>query len=688
MTRIRILTFAPIAVLSMLAGGLLFASAPAFARTETGPFGTFVEPESIAIEQTTGDVYVYDRGEGDLYKFNAKMEPENFTFTRSNVIEVGIGFKHGESEIAVDNSNGPARGDIYIATGEKVEIYNPAGEELTPLTEEGEPEGVAVDSNGAVYVTFHKVGETNLDKYTPVSNPVKKENYECSLFLGEVSAAHNIAVDSVGDIYAILGEEGPTGPTKQYKTSQCNTSKTEATPTEFFGSGNTLTVDPKTSDVYINTGSKIVVLNSSNAQIEEEFGSLGGSYGVGVSDVSGHEGDAYVPASEESSGVLVFAPGSVTTGFPLTVVEESGSGSGVVECEESSDGTFELCKSEYAGDTEVKVRAVPNVGSKLSSISGTGAALTCTASPCAFTITEPSTVKVKWETIAPKDKLGVTVTGSGSGVVECEEEGSGSPGPCATEYTEGAKLVLTATPAGGSEPAVLRGTGSASGCTVSPCDFTITEDSTVEAEFNVESGGGSRGPTGPGGPTGPIGPTGVRGPTGPIGPTGPVGPTGSSGPAGATGAGGPVGPQGVEGKEGKSGTNGTNGSNGERGGQGPAGPAGLQGSVGPQGPPGPAGQVELVTCKTVKKGKKSVQQCTTKLVSGTVKFTAAGASAQATLSRHGAVYAAGTARSSAYGRMSLRLTPLRRLRPGRYMLTLITGSGRDEHIRSESFTLR
>ena len=90
-----------------------------------------------------------------------------------------------------------------------------------------------------------------------------------------------------------------------------------------------------------------------------------------------------------------------------------------------------------------------------------------------------------------------------------------------------------------------------------------------------------------------------------------------------------------------------------------------------------------MTCKTVK-GK---QHCTAKLVSGTVKFTAVGSSAQATLSRHGKVYAAGTARL-ARGNMSLRLLPVRRLRPGNYTLTLISGTGRHKRIATRSLTLR
>ncbi len=151
------------------------------------------------------------------------------------------------------------------------------------------------------------------------------------------------------------------------------------------------------------------------------------------------------------------------------------------------------------------------------------------------------------------------------------------------------------------------------------------------------------------------------------------------------------GKEGPTGKEGKAGTNGTNGEKGvsgpagvagEKGANGANGAVGAQGPAGPAGPAGPPGKVELVTCEKIK-GK---QHCTTKLVSGTVKFTATGSLARATLSRDGAVYAAGSARV-ARGRMSLRLLLLRRLTAGRYTLTLISGAGSHESIRSESFTL-
>jgi hypothetical protein len=146
---------------------------------------------------------------------------------------------------------------------------------------------------------------------------------------------------------------------------------------------------------------------------------------------------------------------------------------------------------------------------------------------------------------------------------------------------------------------------------------------------------------------------------------------------------GSTGKEGPAGKEGAPGNEGRPGATGSAGEKGATGVAGAQGPPGAQGPAGPEGKVELVTCRTV----KGVQRCTAKLVSGTVKLTTVGLAAQATLSRHGVVYAAGTART-ARGRMSLRLLAVRRLRSGRYTLMLISGTGRHERISSESFMLR
>jgi len=104
------------------------------------------------------------------------------------------------------------------------------------------------------------------------------------------------------------------------------------------------------------------------------------------------------------------------------------------------------------------------------------------------------------------------------------------------------------------------------------------------------------------------------------------------------------------------------------------GPAGQQG---PQGPPGPAGKIELVTCRSVTKvihhKRRKRKLCTTKLVSGPVRFTTA-ATVRATLTRANTVFAAGTARTVG-GVLRVALARRRPLVPGRYVLTLRSRHG-------------
>jgi Right handed beta helix region len=118
---------------------------------------------------------------------------------------------------------------------------------------------------------------------------------------------------------------------------------------------------------------------------------------------------------------------------------------------------------------------------------------------------------------------------------------------------------------------------------------------------------------------------------------------------------------------------------------GAVGPAGTNGANGANGKNGAAGDIELVTCKQVtktvtvkvhgkkKKRKKKEQVCTGKLVSGKVKFTVAGKTMHATLTRSNTVYAQGTmivGTSDSKGLLSWN----RKLRAGRYTLTLWKGA--------------
>lgn len=104
---------------------------------------------------------------------------------------------------------------------------------------------------------------------------------------------------------------------------------------------------------------------------------------------------------------------------------------------------------------------------------------------------------------------------------------------------------------------------------------------------------------------------------------------------------------------------------------GPVGAVGAAGATSSQGSQASTPQIELVTCRTVTKTSKvhghehtvTVQLCTTKLISGIAMFGTT--TAKATLTRHGVVYATGTARLAL-----LTLHARRPLRAGEYTLTL------------------
>jgi hypothetical protein len=130
---------------------------------------------------------------------------------------------------------------------------------------------------------------------------------------------------------------------------------------------------------------------------------------------------------------------------------------------------------------------------------------------------------------------------------------------------------------------------------------------------------------------------------------------------------------GVAPNSGPAGANGTDGANGIAGAAGPTGPTGAAGQTGATGTAGQTGKVELVLCKPGTLGKakhrKTVQRCTARLTSSTLRFTTTVRPGRAVLYRNGIVYATGQAlRSERHIRMLL--VPVHRIHPGTYTLEL------------------
>jgi hypothetical protein len=151
------------------------ATGLSFGPDGAGGNGSFSHLRSLAIDQTSGDVYAYDPsvGGGKVYKFDASGAPLTFPKTGTNsIIGVGGGFGGAEYQVAVAPSGAPGgtAGDIYVANnGSTVGVYSPEGEPLGTLSPGGENCGVATNPAGHVFTGSYP---SLVTEFTPTANPV------------------------------------------------------------------------------------------------------------------------------------------------------------------------------------------------------------------------------------------------------------------------------------------------------------------------------------------------------------------------------------------------------------------------------------------------------------------------------------------------------------------------------------
>ena len=364
------------------------------------------------------------------------------------------------------------------------------------------------------------------------------------------------------------------------------------------------------------------------------------------------------------------------TFVPMVKLEVHVEGQGEAECEEVETEHIGPCSSEYPIGTKLTIEGDPEEHWMFKEFgTSTGSAAACASETlCTFTLNEESSVTLVF---VPKPKYPLKVNTWGKGTVISSPAGISCPGACTDEFEEGF-VELVATPESGYE--FVGWIGCSEG--EPKCELNLAGPTEVTAVFLKVAKEGEKGKEGKEGKEGEKGKEGKEGKEGKQGNEGPEGPKGDEGLPGAAGI------PGIEGEEGSRGAPGLQGPEGPGGPSGQTGPAGSQGPAGAAGPSGPAGAagapgtIELVTCTVVKKKGKNVRECKTKVVTGTVKFTATAAFAHAALRRHGVVFAVGFA-ARRHGKVRLRLAALHRLRPGRYKLTI--GTGKTRH--AETVTL-
>jgi hypothetical protein len=357
----RRVTLTTLVTCCVLIGGLLLSGAPASAELthfytghsfgpEGSGGGTFpgeVTPASVAIEQSTGDVYALAPG-GRIYKFNAAGEPADFSALGTNEIATALEVEAHIAQIAV-SSAGATAGDIYVATAysSSVEIYGPEGSHIGELTRASvrEPCGVAVAPSGHVYVATY-TGE--VDEYTPVANPATSSDYTASLWgAGEICS---IAGDSEGNLYAAaLG----SGPVTRYEASQFNTLEIPGIGTQITeGGGASLAIDPAPShdDLYVDQRTGVAQFDSTGKLLGTSAaagpGALNSSSGLAVNDASG---EVY---ADDSGVVEIFGPAlaaaEVTTGAISGLQPTSATLEGTVD---PANVPVSACEFEYGTDS-------------------------------------------------------------------------------------------------------------------------------------------------------------------------------------------------------------------------------------------------------------------------------------------------------------------------------------------------
>ncbi len=284
------------------------AQTRSYTGTSFGPDGasgseTFAGVRSVTVDQSTGDVFVYDARAEKIYKFDSDGQPVNFTATGTNAIS-GVGGGEGKAEyqiaVAPPGSPGGTAGDIYVAhNGETLKIFKASGDELAELAVGGEVCGVAVDPAGHV---FTGAFPSSIKEYTPSGNPVVEGDKSGVESVERVNSLCNLAVDAAGHVYAIHF----SGGIQKLESLGASSAST------IDESSRTGAVDPVSGRFYGDDRLSISQYSPSGAL---EFSFAGGEIGEESFGVAVNHSLDHVYAADSGSGrVKVFGPAIVVPG--------------------------------------------------------------------------------------------------------------------------------------------------------------------------------------------------------------------------------------------------------------------------------------------------------------------------------------------------------------------------------------
>ncbi|HET9710062.1 MAG TPA: 6-bladed beta-propeller [Gemmatimonadales bacterium] len=216
--------------------------------------GQFDRPADVAIDQSSGDVYVLDAGNNRVQVFDSSG---NYLSKFGSAGSEDGQFKNASS-IAVD----PASGDLYVidSGNDRVQVFDPAGKYLSQFGEDGGEAGQLRSPSGAVF------SEASGDLYVGDTSNFRIQELDPS---GAFVSAVGVGVDRTthGDVCS--SSSGDT----------CQAGLGDFTYTDPNGPqtvGRQLAVDPATGWLYVMAPDRVYVFDSTGTYLFQ-FGDPGGS---------------------------------------------------------------------------------------------------------------------------------------------------------------------------------------------------------------------------------------------------------------------------------------------------------------------------------------------------------------------------------------------------------------------------
>jgi hypothetical protein len=266
------------AIISAVAAAAMFllafaASAQAVTPEYVTSFGTYAKASGLGIDETRGYVFVADSG-ANVVEIVASDggAPAGLA---STTIE-GFAFNGEPTDVAVDNSDSPAAGSVYVAdvanSAVKKFTYNPISEEyeadgeLTASPGFSEPVGVAVGVDGTVYVADY--GSASIIVFDPTG--AETGRIETGPHFGPPSS---VAVDAAGDVFV---ESYEVNAVYKFAANDAGEVEPGTTPTQLSinsGEVSGVAVNLATNVVYVARGDQVTEFDATTLTKIADFGS-------------------------------------------------------------------------------------------------------------------------------------------------------------------------------------------------------------------------------------------------------------------------------------------------------------------------------------------------------------------------------------------------------------------------------